>query len=127
MVTRLFGVILLCPFGNTTEENTSVGTVVVLWFFCVVGSTKAFSMNETEQKIIKIIAETLQIDKNKINLASLFVDDLGADSLDEVEIMLALEAAFECTISDEEAGKLSVVADVVNCIKKKLGLRWGFP
>ena len=84
-------------------------------------------MNETEQKIIKIIAETLQIDKNKINLASLFVDDLGADSLDEVEIMLALEAAFECTISDEEAGKLSVVADVVNCIKKKLGLRWGFP
>jgi acyl carrier protein len=76
-------------------------------------------MNEIEQKIIKIAAETLKIDESKITLESSFVDDLSADSLDQVELMMAIEAAFDCDIPDEEAGKISTIADAVNYVQKK--------
>ena len=76
-------------------------------------------MNEIEQKIIKIAAETLKIDESKITLESSFVDDLSADSLDQVELMMAIEAAFDCDIPDEEASKISTIADAVNYVQKK--------
>ncbi|NBU53190.1 MAG: acyl carrier protein, partial [Alphaproteobacteria bacterium] len=55
-----------------------------------------------EQKIIKTVAETLRIDESTISPDSKFVDDLGADSLDLVELMMAIEAAFECDIPDDK-------------------------
>ncbi|MDG1436186.1 MAG: acyl carrier protein [Rickettsiaceae bacterium] len=70
-----------------------------------------------EQKIIKTVAETLRIEEGTISTESKFVDDLGADSLDLVEIMMAIEAAFDCDIPDEEAGKIATVADAVNYVK----------
>lgn len=78
-------------------------------------------MNEIEQKIIKIAAETLKIDASKITLESSFVDDLSADSLDQVELMMAIEAAFDCDIPDEEASQISTIADAVNYVQKKTG------
>lgn len=77
-------------------------------------------MNDIEQKIIKIIAETLKVDESKITSESSFVEDLSADSLDQVELMMAIEAAFDCDIPDEEASKLATIADVVNYVKQKI-------
>ncbi len=74
-----------------------------------------------EAKVIKIISETLKIDESKITLDSSFVSDLGTDSLDLVELMMALEAAFDCSIPDEEASKIATVKDAVEYITQKAG------
>ena len=76
-------------------------------------------MEKIEQKIIKIVAETLKIDEGKISLGSKFVDDLGADSLDLVELMMAIEAAFGCDIPDDEATKIVTIADAIKYVKEK--------
>ena len=73
--------------------------------------------NNIEQKIIKTVAETLRIDEGTISLESKFVDDLGADSLDLVELMMAIEAAFECDIPDDKASKIATVADAVKYVE----------
>ena len=70
-----------------------------------------------EQKIKKTVAETLRIDEASISLESRFVDDLGADSLDLVELMMAIEAAFECDIPDDKASKIATVADAVKYVE----------
>ena len=75
-------------------------------------------MNEIEQKIIKITAETLKIEESKVTTESSFVDDLSADSLDQVELMMAIEAAFGCDIPDEEASKISTIADAVKYVEQ---------
>ncbi|MDF2964785.1 MAG: acyl carrier protein [Rickettsiaceae bacterium] len=74
---------------------------------------------EIESTIKKLIAKTLRVDESKINLESNFVDDLGADSLDQVELMMAIEAEFDCDIPDEDAGKITTVADAVKYIEQK--------
>lgn len=75
---------------------------------------------EIEQKIIDAVSETLKIERDTISTESKFVDDLGADSLDLVELMMAIEAVFECDIPDEEAGKIATVADAVSYVEKNL-------
>lgn len=74
--------------------------------------------DDVEQKVISIVAETLKFDQSKITLSSSFVEDLNTDSLDLVELMMALEAAFGCDIPDEEASKIATIADAVNYVKK---------
>ena len=76
-------------------------------------------MTDVESKIIKITAETLKIDESKITRDSSFVSDLGTDSLDMVELMMAFEAAFDCDIPDEEASKIVTVADAVKYMQQK--------
>jgi len=76
-------------------------------------------MDEIESKIIEIIAESLRIEKSKITLQSRLVEDLGSDSLDAVEIVMAIDAAFGCDTSDEEASKILTVADAVAFVKQK--------
>lgn len=73
-----------------------------------------------EQKIIKTVAETLKVEEDSISLESKFVDDLGADSLDLVELMMAFEATFDCDIPDEEASKITNVANAVSYVKKNI-------
>lgn len=73
-----------------------------------------------EQKIIKIVAENLRIDENTISLESKFVDDLAADSLDLVELMMAIEIAFGCDIPDDQASKIVTVADAVEYVKSHI-------
>lgn len=73
---------------------------------------------EIAQKVIKTVAEALSTEESNVTLDSKFVDDLGADSLDLVELMMALEANFDCDIPDEEASKISTVKDAVNYIER---------
>ncbi|EJP6473309.1 acyl carrier protein [Clostridium sp. FAM 1755] len=69
------------------------------------------------EKIKSTIAEQLSIDEEEITMESSFIDDLGADSLDIVELIMALETEFDLEIPDEDAEKISTVGDVVNYIK----------
>jgi acyl carrier protein len=69
------------------------------------------------EKVRDIIAEQLGIEAGDIKMESSFVDDLGADSLDIVELIMALEEEFNMEIPDEEAEKISTVGHVVEYIK----------
>lgn len=66
-----------------------------------------------------VIVEQLSVNEGEVKLESRFVDDLGADSLDVVELVMALEEKFEIEIPDEEAEKIATVKDVVDYIEKK--------
>lgn len=68
-------------------------------------------------KVRDIISEQLGIDSEEITMESSFIDDLGADSLDIVELIMALESEFDMEIPDEDAEKISTVGDVVEYIK----------
>ena len=69
-----------------------------------------------EEKLIDIIVEQLSVDKAKVVPSASFVDDLGADSLDLVELIMAMEEAFDTEIPDEVAEKITTVQDAVNHI-----------
>ena len=71
-----------------------------------------------EDKVKKIIAEKLSVDINDIVPEASFVDDLGADSLGLVELIMSMEEEFDIEISDEEAEKLVTVKDVLDYIAK---------
>ena len=71
-------------------------------------------------KIKKLIAEQLDIEESEINLESSFQEDLDADSLDVVELIMAIEDEFDIEISDEEAEKIVTVKDAVNYIQSKI-------
>lgn len=77
---------------------------------------------QIEEKIRQITAEILKIEQAKITLQSSFAADLDADSLDQVELMMAIEAAFGCEIPDEEASKIATISDAVNYVKNTLGV-----
>ena len=75
---------------------------------------------EIFEKVKSVVAEQLGIDEEEITMESSFNDDLEADSLDIVELMMALEDEFKIEISDEDAGKISTIGDVVEYIKERL-------
>jgi acyl carrier protein len=74
----------------------------------------------TADKVKAIIAEQLGVKADEVKAESSFVDDLGADSLDTVELVMALEEEFGIEIPDEDAEKLNAVSDAVNYIESKL-------
>jgi acyl carrier protein len=78
-------------------------------------------MNNYEQKIRDIIVEQLGVAPEKVTPEASFIDDLGADSLDTVELIMALEEAFEVEIPDEDAEKMEKVGDAINYLKTRLG------
>lgn len=73
-------------------------------------------MSDIEERVKKIVAEQLGANEADVKLESSFVDDLGADSLDTVELVMALEEEFECEIPDEEAEKITTVQQAVDYI-----------
>ena len=73
-------------------------------------------MENLEQRVKKIVAEQLGVNEADIKIESSFVDDLGADSLDTVELVMALEEEFECEIPDEEAEKITNVQQAIDYI-----------
>ena len=75
---------------------------------------------EIFEKIREITAEQLDIEENLITLDSSFINDLEADSLDLVQLMMAFEDEFDMEISDDEAEEISTVGDAVNYIKENL-------
>jgi acyl carrier protein len=73
-------------------------------------------MENVEQRIKKIVAEQLGVNEAEVKSESSFVDDLGADSLDNVELVMALEEEFECEIPDEQAEKINTVQQAIDYI-----------
>ncbi|MBT23266.1 MAG: acyl carrier protein [Gammaproteobacteria bacterium] len=69
-----------------------------------------------EERVIKIVCEQLGVGEDEVNTSSSFVDDLGADSLDTVELVMALEEEFDLEIADEEAEKISTVQEAIDYI-----------
>ncbi len=69
-------------------------------------------------KVKEIVVEQLGVDEEEVNEQASFVDDLGADSLDIVELVMALEEEFDLEIPDEDAEKIVTVGDAVNYIKE---------
>ncbi|BAY14468.1 acyl carrier protein [Nostoc sp. HK-01] len=78
------------------------------------------SQNETFEKVKKSVADQLSVDEEKITAQSNFIDDLGADSLDLVELVMAFEEEFEIEIPDEAAEKILTVQDAVDYIDKQV-------
>jgi acyl carrier protein len=77
-------------------------------------------MASIEERVKEIIAENLGVDGEKVNEDASFVDDLDADSLDQVELILALEEEFDCTIPEEEASKITTVGEAISYINQHL-------
>ena len=76
-------------------------------------------MSEIESQVKKIVVDHLGIDEAKVTPESKFIDDLGADSLDTVELVMAFEEEFGSEISDSEAEKILTVGDAVKFIEGK--------
>ena len=77
--------------------------------------------NDIEAKVKEIIVEQLSVNADDVTLDSKFVEDLGADSLDTVELVMALEEEFGAEIPDEEAEKLTTVGEAINYIENLQG------
>ena len=69
-------------------------------------------------KVKQIISEQLGVDEDEVTTTASFVDDLGADSLDQVELVMALEEKFEIEIPDDDAEKMRTVQDAIDYIEK---------
>lgn len=76
-------------------------------------------MAEVLERVTKIIVDRLGVEESEVTLESSFKDDLGADSLDVVELVMELEDEFGMEISDDDAEKISTVGDAVNYIKSQ--------
>ena len=78
-------------------------------------------MSSIEERVKKIVVEQLGVKDEEVTDAASFVDDLGADSLDTVELVMALEEEFECDIPDEEAEKITTVKQAIDYVNANLG------
>ena len=75
-------------------------------------------MASVEERVVNIVAEQLGVEKEKINRDSNFVNDLGADSLDTVELVMELEEEFDINIADDAAEKIQTVGEAIAHIEK---------
>jgi len=78
-------------------------------------------MKELENKVKDIIVEELGVERDKLTENASFMEDLGADSLDTVELVMAFEKEFDIDIPDEEAEKLRTVGDALKYLHEKMG------
>ncbi|MCX6598020.1 MAG: acyl carrier protein [Acidobacteria bacterium] len=79
------------------------------------------TVEQVEQKVKQIIVEQLGVDEGQVDKTASFVDDLGADSLDIVELVMAFEEAFGLEVPDEDAEKMKTVGDAIDYINKNQG------
>ena len=73
-------------------------------------------MSDIEARVRDIVIEQLGVNADEVTIDASFIDDLGADSLDTVELVMALEEAFDCEILDEDAEKITTVKEAVTYI-----------
>ncbi|WP_127470339.1 acyl carrier protein [Thiomicrorhabdus aquaedulcis] len=78
-------------------------------------------MSGIEERVKKIVVEQLGVEEDQVTPDASFVDDLGADSLDTVELVMALEEEFDCEIPDEEAEKISTLAQATAYVEANIG------
>ncbi len=79
-----------------------------------------YDMSSVEERVKQIVVEQLGVKEEEVSEDSSFVDDLGADSLDTVELVMALEEEFNCEIPDEEAEKITTVQEAISYINDHL-------
>lgn len=77
-------------------------------------------MSDLEAKLKKIIAEQLMVEESQLTPEAHFIDDLGADSLDTVEMVMEIEDEFGIEVPDEDAEKMGTVGDAINYVKSKV-------
>ena len=75
-------------------------------------------MSDVAERVKKIVVEHLGVDAEKVTPEASFIDDLGADSLDTVELVMAFEEEFDLEIPDEDAEKITTVGDAISYIKE---------
>ena len=75
-------------------------------------------MSDIAERVKKIVVEHLGVDASKVTDGASFIDDLGADSLDTVELVMAFEEEFDLEIPDEDAEKITTVGDAISYIKE---------
>jgi acyl carrier protein len=73
-----------------------------------------------EERVIDIVCENLGVNKEQVTRSTSFIDDMGADSLDIVELVMELEEEFEITIPDEQAEKIKTVGEAIDYIEREL-------
>jgi acyl carrier protein len=78
-------------------------------------------MSETADRVKKIVVEHLGVEQDKVTEEASFIDDLGADSLDTVELVMAFEEEFGCEIPDDAAEKITTVKDAIDYINQNQG------
>ena len=74
-----------------------------------------------EERVAEIIVEQLGVSKEEVNPKASFIDDLGADSLDIVELVMAMEEEFDVEIPDDDAEKIQTIGDAIAYLKEKMG------
>jgi acyl carrier protein len=78
-------------------------------------------MASVQEQVIKIVVEQLGVEEEQVTLEASFIEDLGADSLDIVEMVMAFETVFELEIPDEDAEKITNVQQAVNYLEARVG------
>jgi acyl carrier protein len=78
------------------------------------------AMSSVDERVMKIVVEQLGVNESEVTKESSFVDDLGADSLDTVELVMALEEEFDCEIPDDQAEKITTVKQAIDYINANL-------
>ena len=73
-----------------------------------------------EERVIEIVCENLAVSKDQVKRETSFIDDIGADSLDIVELIMELEEEFEITIPDDQAEKIKTVGEAIDYIQKEI-------
>ena len=76
--------------------------------------------NEIQEKVVSIVAEQMGVDKGEISRDTHFINDLNADSLDTVELIMEFEDEFETSIPDEEVDKIQTVGNAIDYIKQRM-------
>ncbi len=79
------------------------------------------SKQKIEERVIDIVCENLGVNKESVSRNTSFIEDIGADSLDIVELVMELEEEFEITIPDEQAEKIKTVGEAIDYIERELG------
>lgn len=93
--------------------------MVFFSFLCTLLTSKNYTnMSEIATKVKAIIVDKLGVDEKEVTMEASFTNDLGADSLDTVELIMDLEKEFDITIPDEDAEKIVTVGDAVNYIEQ---------
>src|SRR6266851_7194713 len=118
-----------CSFSSPTSRATlrvrcwssTAGWYCDLFLTPLLRATMAMDMKQLEEKVKDIIVEELGVEREKLTADASFMEDLGADSLDTVELVMAFEKEFDIDIPDEDAEKLRTVGDAMNYLHEKIG------